>query len=310
MNFGQYALRTPYRGLSITCRRLFIWSLIVSPCSSAQTPVSVVYDLPIERRAFEQIGKPIEDDTPGALSGGGYCWRDVLVTSRSYRAIGRELGGATVEVIHHASSYPYVVRDFFGMYRGANVRNARARTNVSLVDGVVDEGNRQWRFIGWTASDGSISGTICSTGRRKANGDYAGNVGWYHREGDRITTVVFFFSRLDGVPYQLVDKYLKKYPSSTSQADFHGETWVADDVQKWLHLLELTKEDRVLFNIALVRLASYDPEMFDARDTFMSAATQVRARDLVAIDETIAILRAQATAWLAGRAERSETKGD
>ena len=53
--------------------------------------------VPREARRFELTVGPIEDDTPGALAGGGYLWRDILVVKRSYRAVGRKIGGATVE---------------------------------------------------------------------------------------------------------------------------------------------------------------------------------------------------------------------
>jgi hypothetical protein len=44
--------------------------------------------------------------------------------------------------------------------------------------------------------------------------------------------------------------------------DFHGETRVAVDIRKWIHLLELQKEDRAIRQISWVRLKTYDSGVF------------------------------------------------
>lgn len=217
--------------------------------------------LPKEQRAFELKREPNKDDTPGLLKNGGYWWRDVNVTQWSHRCIGKKSGGATVETITHSNSYPYVLHDFFGTFLGSRMRD-KPLSELEVKPGEVREGDGSWNFVNWNSADGVASGKICVILVAKENGSYGGNVGWYRREGDRINTVMIFFDNLDGVPVQLIDKFLKDHPSTVTEQDFHGNGWVADDIRKWVNLLRLHKHDREMFSVAALRLRVYDRELF------------------------------------------------
>ncbi len=260
--------------------------------------------LPMERRPFEQIREPNVDDSSGVLKYGGYLWRDVNVTQRNHRAVGKNIGGATVELIMHKSAYPYVIKDFYGTFRvaaGGPKNQLKPKDNIKLIGGVGSETNGDWRFMNWATADGAAKGMVCLYLEAKGDAVFGGIAGWYYRENERLNTLMIRFDQLDGVPVQLIDDYLKKYPSSLVQDDFHGESWVADDVHKWLHLTQLHKSDRMMFELSLGRLAAYDREIFGARDAFMAAVAGMRAEDMAAVDQTIETIRAKAEQWLLDR---------
>lgn len=283
---------------------LFICSLGLSPPVSAQTQTAGKSDPalrfpPMEHSVFQQIRDPNEDDTPGALKYGGYLWRDVNVTQRSYRAVERKIGGAAVETIKHSSAYPYVIRDFFGTFRAvaAGPENYRhSKENTEIVNGAVSEANGQWRFMNWTTGDSATSGNICLFVKPKGEGTIGGIVGWYVRENGWIKTVMIRFDQLGGIPVELIDEYLKKYPSFVKESDFHGETWVGDDIQKWIHLLQLHKSDKVMFGMALGRLAAYDTNLFGVDPK------RLNTDDNAMFEKVIQDVKLGAEGWLQSRA--------
>lgn len=299
--------------LSLRMVTPLICSLGLSSPGSAQTRTPAKSDpalrfLPMERSVFQQIRDPNEDDTPGALKYGGYLWRDVNVTQRSYRAVERKIGGATVETIKHSPAYPYVVKDFYGTFRAvaAGPENyRRSMENADLVSGTVSEENGQWRFTNWTTGDSAASGTICLFVKPKGEGAIGGIVGWYDRENGWIRTVMIRFDQLDGIPVELIDEYLKKYPSFVKESDFHGATWVADDVHKWVHLLQLHKSDKVMFGMALGRLAAYDTNLFGVDPKSLDTD------DTAMFEKAIQDMKLDAERWLQNRATQNrQKKGD
>jgi len=290
--------------------------LILSPLVSSQVraaqksdPVSKI--LPLEHGTFEQMGKPHEDDTPGVLKYGGYLWRDVHVTTLYYRVAERKIGGAQVETIDHAHDYPYVIHDFFGTFRKVGTRTRTPPHNIDVVNGFVNEDEWMWRFLDWASDENRVTGNICVTVIQKGDGVFGGTVGWYSRGDDGIRTVLIGYDQVDGVPFQLINEYLKKYPSSVKESDFHGETWVADDVHKWIHLLQLHKSDKMMFEMALGHLAAYDKRFFGDRDAFLTAQAAVRAGDTTTVEKVVQDLKLDAERWLQNRATKNrQKKGD
>ena len=284
------------------------WSMPVANYSLAQgdTQSTVRFQpeaVTREERKFEQIADPIQDDTPGMLKNGGYCWQDVLVTKRHYRALEKPVGGAQVETITHSRDYPFVIQDFYGHFRGAGIRRPPVE-ETEVIDGVVKEHLAEWGFLSWGVGGGTPGEKICIIVFPKKEGGYAGNVGWYTREGDQITTVMMMFDNLDGVPVQLIDEYLKQYPSSVKEEEFHGATWVADDVRKWVRLVELLRADRERFGFALSRLGAYDDKLFGLDRTKLQPA------DPVAFKRAIDDLTERAEQWLAEREKTRRSRGE
>ncbi|MBN4058922.1 hypothetical protein JYU10_00465 [bacterium AH-315-J04] len=265
--------------------------------------------VPIDHQGFTANSKTYEDDTPGRLKYGGYWWRDVHHSKRIFSAKDSNKGTAFVEIVDHAPEYKYVVHDFFGTYRRVRIGAGTPPTEISTVDGIVDEGDWMWQFLEWANDGNSAISTICVSFVPMEGGVFGGTVGWYHRGADGIKTILFGFSGLDGVPRQLIDKYLNKYPSSVRMSDFHGETWVADDVHKWLHLTQLHKSDRMMFEASLGRLAAYDRDIFGARDAFMAAVAGMRAEDMAAVDQAIETIRVKAEQWLVDRDKKKTSRG-
>jgi hypothetical protein len=286
----------------------FVASLLILVNASAvswaagEKVTSPAVELPRQEGSFEQRRDPVRDDTPGVLKGGGYCWRPVLVTQRFYRALGRESGGATVETVAHESDYPYVIHDFFGTFFGAGV-GSPLQNGSKIVDGIVKSGAVEWRFVTWVSENGP-SGTICTNVFRKTQESYAGLVGWYSRGSNGLTTVMMFFSKLDGVPAELIDKYLREYPSSVRPEQFHSETWVAHDVRKWIHLLALHKGKPTMFGMAGHRLMAYD------RGLFGIEPLRLESDDPDVFRKAIEDLKLHAEHWLQNREQEKGGPGN
>ena len=85
---------------------------------------------------------------------------------------------------------------------------------------------------------------------------YGGLVGWYRKHGDQLETVMIRFDNLDGIPVKLIDKLFAEYPGFGRETDFQGESWVADDVRKWVQLVRLYESDRTLMQMALGRVTA------------------------------------------------------
>lgn len=305
-----FSRRTRSRSALASARHILsLGGLLTLVCSPALAidPVasSRAHGLPIEQRSFDQARDPVEDDTPGVLKYGAYCWRDVLVTKTSYRAVGRRIGGASVETVDHPPEYPYVVHDFFGTFRGANFEFTRGKhlPDARLDDGGVVEADHQWRFVDWTVSGSAVSAKMCVMLVSKGEGAYGGIAGWYRWDDSRISTVMVRFDQLDGLPVSLIDDLVKRFPSSVEEADFHGETWVADDVRKWVHLVELHQSDREALQLALSRIATY------GRDLVGADAEELTSDDPSVFNAAVEALKRRADKWLAAReaSKRGET---
>ena len=281
------------------------------PETSSGKPIE--QGIQIEHSQFALTQEPYTDDTPGLLWRGGCIERDVVLNQSDYVALNRKRGGAIVEVIAHSNQYPYAVKDLFGTFRSVTSRESGIpKREITVVNGTVDEGRGKWRFTVWQLPDGAPGGTMCILLREKNDiGPFEGLIGWYTRRDGAIHTVLIRFTNLRGVPAHLIDEYLKKYPSSVKESDFHGETWVADDVHKWIHLLQLHKSDKMMFEMALGHLAAYDNNFFGDRDAFLTAQAAVRAGDTATVENVIQDLKLEAEQWLQNRATKNrQKKGD
>lgn len=312
MKVASYTQRTsPALQLAMVAGAMgfFLASPAISSVVDAQGPPKPRPDpsgLPIEHSLFELTFEPVTDDTPGGLKYGGYSWRDVLVTKRYYGARGREIGGAQVEIVHHPDQYPYVLHDFFATFRTIASGGKRPpRSNVVTIDGRVDEGQGHWQFTAWTLNGSETQHTICTCIRpRKDRTANEGLVGWYARHKDRLTTVLIRFSNLDGAPEMLINEFLEKYASSVAESDFHGETWVSDDVQKWVELAKLQKSDRTMFTHALLRLRAYDDNFFGVDPT------RFDPDDPAQLDAALKDLKEHAERWLVARDAKKDQEKD
>lgn len=312
-NLNRRSGRLRTNGIPLLIGHLAVCSqMVLGQISVPPSGRPVERSIHVDQSRFELQRKPFTHVNPGVLGQGGYITRDVSLRQSDYRSLDRARGGAIVEVIAHSTQYPYAVKDLFGAFRSVASRAPRTpREDVAVVNGTVDENREKWSFVEWQFSDGSAGGTICTLLREKTDiGPYEGLVGWYMRTGHTINTVMIRFTNLRGVSARLIDELLSKYPSAVVKEDFHGETWVADDVRKWIHLLQLHKSDKVMLGMALSRLAAYDPNVFGARDAAMAAESGVRASDMAAVDRAIETIRTRAEIWLAERGTKKRQRKD
>jgi hypothetical protein len=282
-----------------------------TPClaeaPSSEVTLSTGATCPLEPSSFELKLGPIGDDTPGVLKYGWYLWKNVMVSQHSYRAADRQKGGALVEIVRHDVDYPYVIKDFFGTFRAAAAGHKnylKTLENTSVIRSMVQEANGQWKFVDWTTEDGDVSGKVCLFLTPEEETAFGGIAGWYRRADSHITTVMIRFSKLRGVPRQLVDKYLKEYSSSVGEEDFHGDTWVADDVRKLIHLLELRNVDRAIRQVSWVRLKAYDSEVFGVEPAGLESP------DPDVFQRTIQDLKTRAERWLQNRERENAGPGN
>jgi|GEM_PF-2319387 len=235
----------------------------------------------LDDREFALDWGPKEVGTPGILTYGGYHWRNVTVTEEEYDCTEDDLVRSDVQIVHHPEGYHHVLHDFFGTFRVSALDAKVPKTNRAAVNGVVDEGPRTWQFVDWADENGKQQ-KICYTFVPKSDGIH-GFAGWYSIKDGRITTVMVRFSRVKGIPVQVVNKYLAQYPSSVAIEDYHGERWVEEDLRKYIDLIRTQQADGGLFRMALDRLQRFDREGFGYRELFKGQMTREQTAEAAEI---------------------------
>lgn len=298
---------TPANRLGMSNAMLLFASLAVIVILSNRVAVCADQDpqkpLPVDRSEFTLRWPAINNSGPGILAFGGYLGRDTEHREEDYLSSNEQHGDADVDVVLHPRAYAHVVHDFFGTFRAAaHGEGMVPLTSPSVVNGVVDEETGQWQFSDWPEK-GEKTNKLCYTAgpKRKAKD---GIVGWYSRSDDRITTIMIRFSGLKGVPVQLIEKYLAKYPSSVTTDDFPGPRWVEQDVHKYIDLLRTQQSDGGLFRLVLGRLHRLDREAFRYRELFKADSTPEE------IAEAVEIVVGRIERWLDARNEQAGTRDE
>jgi len=266
---GHYVLRK--HSFRLTVSALMVHVLGAFAVTTADRNSSVGTAPILDDREFALHWGPKTDDGPGILYYGGYLSRNVTVTEEKYRCVEDDLARCDVQIVHHPEGYHHVLHDFFGTFRMSALDAKVPKTNRAAVNGVVDEGPRTWQFVDLADENGK-QWKICDTFVPKSDGIH-GFAGWYSIKDGRITTVMVRFSRVKGIPVQVVNKYLAQYPSSVAIEDYHGERWVEEDLRKYIDLIRTQQADSGLFRSALGRLQRFDPEGFGYHELFKGQMT-------------------------------------
>jgi hypothetical protein len=186
-------------------------------------------------------GGPCEKGV-GWLKYGGYQGRGAKGIHSTYHSVDNTME-VEVEVTVHPAEYRYVSHDFYGAFR-ATVEYLKVQSG---------EPEQVSRFLDWTQAGGHRSGVICASlysDPRRGKNSYIGVVGWYHLAEENMTTVVMKFSHLSGFPGKLIESHLAKFPSSVVSDDPQYTNWQANDIEKWINLLQAKEQDGAFLDSA------------------------------------------------------------
>lgn len=261
------------------------------PLSHAQS-----HTIAVDESQFELRSPTREDDTPGILQYGGYAERHVTVRQSRYRG---DTGDATVEVVEHPPKYPYAKHDFLGTFFHGyqEEKNKKGQDAGEIVIPI--------EYIDWRTVAPAKSHSICVLMSMYSNGMFYGIAGWFTESDKGITTVMLRFSGRAGLPRAVIDEYLKKYPSSISRTapapSF--ESWQADDIAKWITLLQTKSDEDVILSVGSTHLRQYEPGAFGVFEAWNKRSdSNALAQE---IDKSIERMKA----WVAEREAKKRAGG-
>ncbi len=212
--------------------------------------------LPLDRRPLELSRRPGEDTSSGQLGAGGYCGRGAKRRKEYYELEKDGAVQATAEIVVHSPDYAYVVHDLLGTFRAAWLKHMSRR-----VHGPAD--SQFLEFITWPgSSDGKQMILLRMPDETFQPGRGLGAVAWYREDQARVTTVFVYYEGLTGLPVGVIDAKLAEFPSDVKLNDPRVANWQANDLQKWVTMLQTKRYDDASHTYALVALRQYDPAAF------------------------------------------------
>lgn len=256
------------------------------PCVSGHSHSSDVQQshlTPIDIQGFTLRSPGKNLDEPGIIKYGGYCTSSSGLMRYSYRG---DSGDATVEVVEHPPKYAYVTHDFIGTFFFIRQEESKelekgARREVGPV-----------QFVEWDIEEQGESPHLLCLVASSVDAAHFGLVGWFSHSGDEVVTVMIRFSTRGGVPRAVIDEYLRKHPSSIRGTVPTLDAWHADDIRKWVTLLQARANDDAILSVASKHLRYHDREDFGLMDAWDKRSDPAALAD--AIDKTIQRMNA----WL------------
>lgn len=102
------------------------------------------------------------------------------------------------------------IRDFYRVFRQTE-RNRKYSFREE------DKNHPGMRFVDWVSKEGDACGVVCFEPGK--DGDASGIAAWYYVDEIETTCVQVFYHDLKGIPREVVDEYLTKYPSDVTHDD-------------------------------------------------------------------------------------------
>ncbi len=222
------------------------------------------------------------------MQSAGYCGRDAVRHVEFYEVEKAGVAQATAEVVVHSPDYAYAVHDLLGTFRAAWLKNESRRghrpTDTEFVE-----------FITWPGSpEGKPITLLRAPDEAFQPGRGLGAVAWYREDRGRITTVIVYYEGLTGLPVRVIDAKLAEFPSDVEPNYPRPANWQANDLQKWLSILQTEPYDTPPHRRALAGLRQHDRAAFglleasmkrNDAEAYAEAVEQVIANIQAYIDE-------------------------
>jgi hypothetical protein len=202
-----------------------------------------------------QAGPVASHGVTGVLeSRSGSYVRDAQLVRNSFELADGSKGGVSVEIVTFPKGYRYAPHDLFGsLSRTGEHDKKRAEADIVQCP--------EWKY-----ADHSKGGTVCYA-QSIGNQRHDGVVAWFRGNADEgFVTLRIGYSNLDGLPGQVIDEYMREYPSTVpAQPTWHVD-WETKDLEKWTEVLRANKDDLVMLQAGAAYLTRYEKRSFGLLD--------------------------------------------
>lgn len=216
-------------------------------------------------REFELNGQEREREGAGGLKYGGFCGNQASHISARYSAPPK--AEVTVQVMHHAPEYQYVIHDFYGAFLAMGEDMAKQAKRKGRATGEVPP-HSLINFLEWILEP-SATPSILVYLNDISEESLHGNIGWFGQQNGRLVTVLIGFKYTNGLPRKVIDAYLAKVPSRVESGEADLSHWIEKDIAKWIALLKTRGSESFVLQSAALRLQRYAREPFVMLDPLL-----------------------------------------
>lgn len=215
----------------------------------------------VVRNGIHRVSGPdMSEGVTGAEACGSYV-RAAKQVSEEYGFDGLSESVAYVQVVNYPVGYRYAAHDTFGVLLVSAAHDEKVRGT-----GDMSAASKKLNCIEWEFADKTKGGVVCHV-ETPVNGTKGGLIRWVSGKTDACTTSVSIaYLGLDGLPGQLVDKYLHDYPSSVPKDPSWHLDWETKDLEKWADVLNSNKDDRLMLQVGAAYLVRYDKQSYGLLD--------------------------------------------
>lgn len=249
----------------------------------------------IDRTEFQRQGGPVTSaGVTGVMEGrSGSLVRQAQLVRNSFALADGSKGGVSVEIVTFPKGYRDAPHDLFGSLLGLG---AHDRKRVDPSDNV--------HCVEWEYADHGQGGTVCYT-ESESTQKHDGAVCWYNGNVDEgFVTVRIGYSNLDGLPGQVIEKYLREYPSDVRANPTWQLDWETKDIEKWTELLRAYKDDVPILRAGAVYLTRYEKRSFGLLDALR------KRDDTVAFSQALNDVVERMSRAVAERKEKAREPGN
>jgi len=216
----------------------------------------------IIRKDFQRVYGPIKSEGVTGFEEYGSYARAATLVREAFSMVGSEESIAEIQVATFPKGYRYAAHDAFGslLLTAAYDEKLSGPGDLSLAVSKV-------RCTQWDFADGTKGGTICYVHKATSGIGPTGSVRWVGEvpEGG-VVSVGIGYRNLMGLPGQLIDKYLREYPSNVPENPTWHIDWETKDLEKWAELARTYKDDVTMLQAGAAYLTRYDKRSFGLLD--------------------------------------------
>jgi hypothetical protein len=231
----------------------------------------------IIRNGVRRVSGPItKEGVTGAEECGSYV-ADATLLRETYGFDSINEGVAVVQVVTFPKRYRYAPHDAF-----CSLLRTAAYDEKLSGPGDLSVAALKVRCTQWEFADGTKGGTICYVHKAASGIGPTGSVRWIAGTPERgLVSVGIGYRNLTGLPGQVIDKYLREYPSSVPENPTWHIDWETKDLEKWAEMLRASKDELRMLQVGAAYLTRYNSRSFGLLDALR------KRDDAVAFSESL-----------------------
>lgn len=246
------------------CGTCTMIGLCAQPAMGQNAEASQTLSSPqIGRSEFQRVSGPIrKEGISGALDKCGSYARGGVMARETYALGDGTITSASVEVVTHAKGYRYAAHDLFGSLLRVAAYDAKESRRGEFAAAA-----HKVRCMEWEYADETKGGIVCCA---EVKGDRGpeGVIAWLKgNPADGVVTVRIAYRHPKALlPGQVIDKYLREYPSDVPDSPTWHHDWETKDIEKWRDVLQTHKGDTLMLQAGAMYLMNYDRRAFGLLD--------------------------------------------